>query len=65
MTLEFSPALVMEFIIALRDQNGHRKILGVDFTFEESYRSYKHRFNRIKERGLKKLNLAISYEHKD
>jgi len=46
------------------DQNGHRKILGVDFAFEESYQNYKNHFNRLKERGLKQVDLTISDDHK-
>lgn len=43
------------------DKNGYRKILGVDFAFEESYRNH---FEKIKERGVKQVNLTISDEHK-
>ena len=46
------------------DKNGHRKVLGVDLAFEESYQSYKNHFNKLKERGLKKVDLTISDEHK-
>jgi len=46
------------------DKNGHRKILGVDLAFEESYQSYLNHFNKIKERGLKKVDLTISDDHK-
>ncbi len=46
------------------DQNGHRKILGVDLAFEESYQSYLNHFEKIKARGLKKVDLTISDDHK-
>jgi len=46
------------------DKNGYRKILGVDIAFEESYQSYKSHFNRLKERGLKRVDLTISDDHK-
>jgi transposase-like protein len=46
------------------DKNGHRKILGVDIAFEESYQSYLNHFNKIKDRGLKYVDLTISDEHK-
>jgi len=37
------------------DKNGHRKILGVDMAFEESYQSYQDHFIKLKERGLKQV----------
>ncbi len=46
------------------DKNGHRKILDVDFAFEESYQGYLNHFNRIKERMLKHVDLAISNDNK-
>jgi len=46
------------------NQNGYRKILGVDIAFEEGYQSYKNHFNRLKEKGLKKVDLTISDDHK-
>ena len=46
------------------DKNGHRKILGVDLAFEESYQSYLNHFNKIKDKGLKKVDLTISDDHK-
>jgi transposase-like protein len=46
------------------DKNGHRKILGVDIAFEESYQSYKNHFTKLKERGLKSVDLTISDDHK-
>jgi len=46
------------------DKNGHRKVLGVDIAFEESYQSYLNHFNTLKEKGLKKVDLTISDEHK-
>jgi transposase-like protein len=46
------------------DQNGHRKILGVDIAFEESYQSYQNHFNKLKEKGLKQVDLTISDDHK-
>jgi len=46
------------------DQNGHRKIRGVDLAFEESYQGYKDPFNRLKEKGLKQVDLTISDDHK-
>ena len=46
------------------DKNGHRKILGVDLAFEESYQSYLNHFNNLKEKGLKKVDLTISDDHK-
>jgi putative transposase len=46
------------------DKNGHRKILGVDIAFEESYQSYLNHFNKIKDKGLKKIDLTISDDHK-
>ena len=46
------------------DQNGRRKVLGVDIAFEESYLSYRDHFNKLKQRGLKQINLTISDEHK-
>lgn len=46
------------------DKNGHRKILGVDTAFEESYQSYLSHFNRIKDKGVKKVDLTISDDHK-
>jgi len=46
------------------DKNGHRKILGVDIAFEESYQSYKQHFSKLKERGVKKVDLTISDDHK-
>ncbi len=46
------------------DKNGHRKILGVDIAFEESYQSYLNHFNKIKDRGLKYVDLTISDDHK-
>jgi len=35
------------------DQNGRRKVLGVDIAFEESYPSYRDHFTKLKQRGLK------------
>ena len=46
------------------DKCGYRKILGIDIAFEESYQSYLTHFNKIKERGLKKVELTISDDHK-
>jgi putative transposase len=46
------------------DQNGYRKILGVDMAFEESYQSYLNHLNKIKDKGLKKVDLTISDDHK-
>jgi transposase-like protein len=46
------------------DKNGYRKILGIDIAFEESYLSYLNHFNRIKERGIKHVDLTISDDHK-
>jgi len=46
------------------DQNGKRKVLGVDIAFEESYLSYRDHFTKLKDRGLKQVNLTISDEHK-
>jgi transposase-like protein len=46
------------------DKNGHRKILGVDIAFEESYQSYLNHFNKIKDKGLKKVDLTICDDHK-
>jgi putative transposase len=46
------------------DKNGHRKVLGVDIAFEESYQSYLNHFNQIKDRGLKYVDLTISDDHK-
>ncbi|HBY56913.1 MAG TPA: IS256 family transposase [Candidatus Atribacteria bacterium] len=46
------------------DKNGHRKILGVDLALEESYQSYKKHFEKLKERGLKQVDLTISDDHK-
>jgi putative transposase len=46
------------------DKNGHRKILGVDIAFEESYQSYLNHFNKIKDKGLKYVDLTIPDEHK-
>ncbi len=46
------------------DKCGYRKILGIDIAFEESYLSYLTHFNRIKERGLKHVDLTISDDHK-
>jgi len=46
------------------DQNGRRKILGVNIALEESYASYRDHFNTLQERGLKKVDLTISDEHK-
>lgn len=46
------------------DKNGHRKILGIDIAFEESYQSYKQHFEKLKERGVKQVDLTISDEHK-
>ena len=46
------------------DQNGRRKILGVDVALEESYASYRDHFNTLQERGLRKVDLTISDEHK-
>jgi len=46
------------------DKNGYRKILGVDLAFKESYVSYMNHFEKIKERGLKQVDLTISDEHK-
>jgi len=46
------------------DKNGYRKILGVTVALEESYISYRDHFNKLKERGLKKVDLTISDEHK-
>jgi len=46
------------------DKNGHRKILGIDIAFEESYQSYLNHFEKIKERGVKKVDLTISDDHK-
>jgi len=52
------------FITVGVDKNGHRKILGIDIAFEESYQSYKNHFNKLKERGVQKVDLTISDEHK-
>jgi len=46
------------------DKNGHRKILGVDIAFEESYQSYLNHFNKIKDKGLKYVDLTISDDHR-
>jgi transposase-like protein len=46
------------------DKNGHRKVLGVDIAFEESCQSYLNHFNKIKDRGLKYVDLTISDDHK-
>lgn len=46
------------------DQNGRRKILGINIAYEESYPNYKNHFNKPKERGLKKVDLTISDDHK-
>jgi len=46
------------------DKNGYRKILGVDLAWEESYQGYKNHFNKLKERGVKQVDLTISDEHK-
>ena len=46
------------------DKNGHRKILGVDIAFEESYQSYLNHFNKTKDKGLKKVDLTISDDQK-
>ena len=46
------------------DKNGHRKILGIDIAFEESYQSYLNHFEKIKEKGVKKVDLTISDDHK-
>jgi putative transposase len=46
------------------DKNGHRKVLGTDIAFEESYQSYLNHFNKIKNKGLKKVDLTISDDHK-
>ena len=46
------------------DKNGHRKVLGVDIAFEESYQSYLNHFNQIKDKGLKYVDLTISDDHK-
>ena len=46
------------------DKNGYRKVLGIDIAFEESYLSYLNHFNKIKDRGLKKVDLTISDDHK-
>ena len=46
------------------DKNGHRKILGVDIAFEESYQSYKNHLNKLKERGVKQVDLTISDDHR-
>jgi len=46
------------------DKSGHRKILGVDIALEESYASYRDHFKALKERGLKRVELTISDEHK-
>lgn len=46
------------------DKCGYRKILGIDIAFEESYLSYLAHFNKIKDRGLKKVELTISDDHK-
>ena len=48
-----SPVLISVAV----DQSGHRKILGVDFAFEESYLNH---FSLIKERVLKHVDLTIS-----
>jgi len=55
-----SPVLISVAV----DQSGHRKILGVDFAFEESYQSYLNHFNKIKNRGLKYVDLTVSDDHK-
>jgi len=46
------------------DKNGYRKVLGIDIAYEESYQSYLAHFNKIKERGLKHVDLTISDDHK-
>lgn len=46
------------------DNNGKRKILGVDIALEESYASYRDHFKALKERGLKRVDLTISDAHK-
>ena len=46
------------------DKCGYRKILGIDIAYEESYLSYLVHFNKIKDRGLKKVDLTISDDHK-
>jgi putative transposase len=46
------------------DKNGYHKILGVTVALEESYISCRDHFNKLKERGLKKVDLTISDEHK-
>jgi len=46
------------------DKNGHRKILGVDLAFEESYQGYLNHFKKLQERGLKSVDLTISDDHK-
>jgi len=46
------------------DKNGYRKVLGIDIAFEESYQSYLNHFSRIKDRGLKHVDLTISDGHK-
>ena len=55
-----SPVLISVAV----DQSGHRKILGIDFAFEESYQSYLNHFNKIKNRGLKYVDLTVSDDHK-
>jgi transposase-like protein len=55
-----SPVLISVAV----DQSGHRNILGVDFAFEESYQSYLNHFNKIKNRGLKYVDLTVSDDHK-
>jgi transposase-like protein len=46
------------------DPNGYRKVLGVDLAFEESYQSHLNHFNKIKEKGVKKVDLTLSDGHK-
>jgi len=46
------------------DKNGYRKVLGVDIAFEESYQSYLNHFNKLKERGVKQVDLTISDDHR-
>lgn len=46
------------------DQNGYRKILGIGIALEESYLSYRDHFNKLKEKGLRQVDLTISDEHK-
>jgi len=47
------------------DKKGYCKILSGDMALEESYQNYLNHFNRIKERGLKYVDLTISDEHKE